>query len=67
MSMIYSAILLNFKVLYLELQSEVHSKFYIWRKYFHLIGILLSLGKNWSQKKSGIVVTDDCKSRTSCF
>ena len=28
MSIFYSAILLNFKVLYLELQSEVHSKFY---------------------------------------
>ena len=48
-SIFYSAILLNFKVLYLELQSEVHSKFYIWGKYFQLIGILLLyLGKVFS-------------------
>ena len=46
-SIFYGAILLNFKVLYLELQSEVHSKFYVCGKYFHLIGTVLSLGKNW--------------------
>ena len=68
MSIFYSAILLNFKVLYLELKSEIHSKFYIWGKYFHLIGIILSLGKNWYYSgKSLDLVTDDCQSRTSCF
>ena len=49
----FSAILLNFKVLYLELQSEDHPKFRIWRKYnysFDWYIILLSLGKNWHQK-----------------
>ena len=47
MSIFYSAILLNFKVLYLELRSEAHPKLYNWGKYIHLIGILLFLGKNW--------------------
>ena len=49
----FSVILLNFKVLYLELQSEDHPKFCIWQKYnysFDWYIILLSLGKNWHQK-----------------
>ena len=53
MSIFYSAILLNFKVLYLELQSEARPKFYIWGKYIHLIGILLSLIKTGVRKISG--------------
>ena len=66
MLIFYSTILLYFKVLYLEIQSEVHPKFYFGENV--LIGI--SLCCVW--KKSGVkkildVVKDGCKLRTSCF
>ena len=66
MSIFYSAILLNFKVMYLEVRSEAHPKLYNWEKYIPLIGILLLLGKTGVRKILD-VVTDDWKSRNSCF